>query len=102
MDSNQQACLSLLREGDRDRYLCALLAPDQARGSLASLYAFNLELARVRELVSEPMLGEVRMQWWKDLLDGETHGDASGHPVAGGVAAEASKNTNCRARHSST
>lgn len=82
MDSNQQACLSLLREGDRDRYLCALLAPDQARGSLASLYAFNLELARVRELVSEPMLGEVRMQWWKDLLDGEAHGEASGHPVA--------------------
>ena len=82
MDENQQACLSLLREGDRDRYLCALLTPDGARGSVAALYAFNLEIARIRDLVTEPMMGEVRMQWWKDLIIGEAHGDATGHPVA--------------------
>ncbi len=82
MDENQQACLSLLREGDRDRYLCALLTPDGARGSVAALYAFNLEIARIRDLVTEPMMGEVRMQWWKDMIIGEAHGDAIGHPVA--------------------
>ena len=82
MDANQKACLSLLREGDRDRYLCALLTPENARGPIAALYAFNLEIARIRDLVTEPMMGEVRMQWWKDLITGQAHGDASLHPVA--------------------
>ncbi len=82
MDSNQQACLSLLREGDRDRYLCALLTPETRRGPIAALYAFNLEIARIRDLVSEPMMGEIRMQWWKDLIGGQQQGDSAGHPVA--------------------
>ena len=87
MDENQQACLSLLRAGDRDRYLCALLTPDDIRGTVAALYAFNLEIARVRDLVTEPMMGAVRLQWWKDLIAGQSHGDASSHPVAAALMA---------------
>nr|WP_276562401.1 phytoene/squalene synthase family protein [Hoeflea prorocentri] len=75
-------CLSVLRAGDRDRYLCALLAPENKRGAISALYAFNLELARVRENISEPMMGEVRLQWWHDLISGEAHGNAAANPIA--------------------
>jgi phytoene synthase len=72
----------MLREGDRDRYLCALLTPDIHRGPIAALYAFNMEIARVRDVASEPMMGEVRLQWWKDLIGGQPHGNAAAHPIA--------------------
>ena len=60
--------MALLREGDRDRYLCALLSPEVHRGSIAALYAFNLEIARIRELVSEPALGEIPLRNRWDFL----------------------------------
>ena len=82
MDEPYETCLSMLREGDRDRYLCALLMPHRHRGPVAALFAFNMEIARIRDAVSEPMVGEVRLQWWKDLIEGQAHGDPGGHPVA--------------------
>ncbi|MEM6461421.1 MAG: phytoene/squalene synthase family protein [Pseudomonadota bacterium] len=72
----------MLREGDRDRYLCALLVPENVRGSFSALYAFNLEIARIRESVSDPMLGELRLQWWRDVIGGKARGDAMANPVA--------------------
>lgn len=72
----------MLRDMDRDRYLACLLAPEDKRGDLAALYAFNAEIARIRDVVREPLPGEVRMQWWRDLLEGNPHGDSTGHPVA--------------------
>ena len=71
-----------VRQYDKDRYLSALLAPGQYRPGLMALYAFNSEIARIRELVSEPLPGEVRLQWWRDLLEGTEHGVASSNPVA--------------------
>lgn len=70
------------RQYDRDRYLCALLAPEIHRPALMALYAFNAEIARVRDVVSEPLPGEVRLQWWRDLLEGTEHGAAAANPVA--------------------
>ena len=67
---------------DKDRYLASLFAPDARRPYLLALYAFNIELARVRETVREPMLGELRLQWWRDALDGMYAGDTPEHPVA--------------------
>lgn len=75
-------CGDLVRRGDYDRWLSVLFAPADKRPALLALYAFNLEIARVRELVSEPRLGEIRMQWWRDALEGEPRGDAMSHPVA--------------------
>ena len=75
-------CLAALRENDRDRYLACLLAPEAVRPSLAALYAFHAEIARVRDVVREPLPGEIRLQWWRDVLDDPTGGKASGHPVA--------------------
>ncbi len=75
-------CEQLVREGDKDRFLATLFAPEKYRRSLHALYAFNLEIARVRELAREPMPGEIRLQWWRDTLLGAAPGDAAAHPVA--------------------
>lgn len=81
------SCLTALRETDRDRYLACLLSPEDRREDLAALYAFNAELARIRDLVREPLPGEVRMQWWRDLLEGSAHGDSQANPIAAGLLA---------------
>ena len=73
--------MSLLREGDRERYLTVLFSPEDRRAVLAALYAFNLEAARVRNLVSEPMPGEIRLQWWREVVSGEREGEGRQHPV---------------------
>ncbi len=59
----------LVRTSDRDRFLTALFAPVEHRESLFALYGFNAELARVREVVSEPLLGQMRLQWWRESID---------------------------------
>ncbi len=63
------ACGTLLRQGDKARFLTALFAPAEAREGLFALYAFNLEVAKTREMVSEPMLGQIRLQWWRETLE---------------------------------
>jgi phytoene synthase len=79
-------CGAALRESDRDRWLACLFAPDAPRPHLFALYAFNAEVSRIREHVSQPILGEMRLQWWLDALneatDGEVRGDLHAHPVA--------------------
>ena len=52
------------------------------RRHIHALYAFSLEIARVREIVSEPLLGEIRFQWWRDALEGAHAGEAKANPVA--------------------
>lgn len=84
---NYAHCLTVLRDTDRDRYLACLLAPAEKRGPLAALYAFNAEIARVRDLVREALPGEIRLQWWRDLLEGEADGDAMANPLAAGLLA---------------
>jgi phytoene synthase len=84
-EDNQAICLATLRETDRDRYLACLLSPDDKRGALAALYAFAAELARVRDTVREPLPGEVRLQWWRDLLEGNARGQSEANPVAAGL-----------------
>ena len=75
-------CEQMVRAGDKDRFLATLFAPDKYRRALHALYAFNLEVARVRELAHEPMPGEIRLQWWRDALLGTGHGETAAHPVA--------------------
>lgn len=71
-----------LKALDRDRWVSTLFAPARCRDALVALYAFNLEIARVRDIVSDPLPGEMRFQWWRDLLAGQARGDVSAHPVA--------------------
>jgi len=75
-------CETLVREADKDRFLAGLFAPADRRRDLSALYAFNVEIARVREVAREPMPGEIRLQWWRDALAGAGHGGVAAHPVA--------------------
>jgi phytoene synthase len=75
-------CAALVREADRDRYLANLLVPEPARTHAFALYAFNAEVAMVRERSREPLAGEVRLQWWRDALSGGAAGDVERNPVA--------------------
>ncbi|MEL6582860.1 MAG: squalene/phytoene synthase family protein [Pseudomonadota bacterium] len=64
-----QACAALVETGDPDRFLATMTGPVAARQALFPLYALNLELAKAPWIASEPMLAEIRLQWWKDSLD---------------------------------
>ena len=75
-------CEALVRAGDKDRFLATLFAPQKYRRPLHALYSFNLEVARTRELAREPMPGEIRLQWWRDVLGGAGRGEVDAHPVA--------------------
>ncbi len=75
-------CAELVRQADRDRFLASLFAPAEHRGALHALYAFNVEIRRVRDAAREPLPGEIRLQWWTDVLNGERRGEADANPVA--------------------
>ena len=74
--------LAALRDSDRDRYLACLLSPPDKRGPLSALYAFHAEIARVRDLVREPLPGEIRLQWWRDVLEDPAGTGGEGNPLA--------------------
>ena len=75
-------CAELVRAADRDRYLAALFAPAERRDSLFALYAFNVEIGRVREAAREALPGEIRLKWWSEVLDGARREEAAANPVA--------------------
>jgi phytoene synthase len=65
-----EAVAALVRRHDPDRFLTALFAPPERRDALLTLYAFNHELARAREVVSEPPLALIRLHWWREVIEG--------------------------------
>jgi phytoene synthase len=75
-------CAGLVRSHDFPRYAATLFAPAAERRALLALYAFNVEIVRVRDQVTQPLPGEIRFQWWTDLFSGLVHGSAEGNPVA--------------------
>lgn len=72
-------CMEVVRAGDSDRYIADLHAPPDARRHLLALHAFDVEVARIADIVSEPLPGEIRLQWWRDALRDKSGG---GNPVA--------------------
>jgi phytoene synthase len=81
MDASAAGLVATLRGADRDRYLCLLYAPEDKREDLAAIYAFNAEIAAIRDRVREPLPGEIRLQWWRDVL-AAPDGEGAGHPLA--------------------
>lgn len=71
-----------LRQGDRDRYLATLVLSGAHRDAVTALYAFNADVASIRDRVSDPTPGEMRLQWWSDALEGRDHGAVRQNPVA--------------------
>jgi NADH dehydrogenase [ubiquinone] 1 alpha subcomplex assembly factor 6 len=76
-----------VRAADPDRYFSLLFAPAAQRPLLLALYAFNHEVARVAETVREPMLGAIRLEWWRETVEGAAKGAPRNHDVAKGLAA---------------
>jgi phytoene synthase len=75
-------CEALTRDHDRDRWLAGLFAPADARLHLYALTAFSYEVGRLRDIVREPLAGEMRLEWWRDALAGAGRDEAAGNPVA--------------------
>lgn len=74
-------CAETVRMHDRDRFILSLFLPEEARLAVHTLLAWNLEIARLHETVSEPMLGFVRLQWWREALDELYEGRVRRHPL---------------------
>jgi phytoene synthase len=75
-------CADIARAHDRDRWLAALFAPAEARAHLHALIAFSHEVGRLRDVVREPTAGEIRLQWWREAIEGRRPGEARASPVA--------------------
>ena len=63
------ACAELVQRGDPDRFLAVMAAPVGVRAQLLPLYAFNLEVARAPWVTQEPLIAEMRLQWWRDVVE---------------------------------
>jgi phytoene synthase len=78
-----QHCETLLRDRDRDLWLACLFAPAQARPHLHAIHAFAQEISDVRAKVSQPLLGEMRLQWWRDAIEASAEDEgARANPLA--------------------
>lgn len=84
---NNTHCCDLVNKFDHDRYLTILYAPKEKRDGLYALYAFNYEISRIREVVSEPMLGEIRLQWWREAIDDIFQDTIRNHEIIPSLAA---------------
>ena len=81
------ACASLVERGDPDRFLACMAAPAAARAQLWPLYAFNLEVARAPLASAEPLIAEMRLQWWRDAVEAICAGGVvPAHETAGPLA----------------
>lgn len=76
-----------VRAADPDRYFSALFAPAHQRPFLFALYAFNAEVSRIAETVREPMLGAIKLEWWRETAEGAAKGSSRNHDAARGLAA---------------
>jgi phytoene/squalene synthetase len=77
------ACAALVERGDHDRFRAVMAAPVAARARLFPLYAFNLEVARAPWVTQEPLIAEMRLQWWRDVVENASSGAARAHEMAG-------------------
>ena len=75
------SCEETVRSADYDRYVAALFAPANLRPHLFALYAFNYEIAKTAETVSQPIAGQIRLQWWRDAMGELCAGKTRDHPV---------------------
>ena len=77
---------ALVRRADYDRYLAALFAPATMRPHLFALYAFNYEVAKTAGSVSQPVMGQIRLQWWREAVEEIYAGRARNHEVVRALA----------------
>jgi phytoene synthase len=71
-----------LRANDPDRYFASLVLPEEHRPAIQALWAFGADVASIRDRVSQPAPGEIRLQWWADALQNIAHGEVHQNPLA--------------------
>jgi phytoene synthase len=81
VSQNFSSCEDIIRKSDYDRYAASVFAPKPVRGHLCALYAFNYEIAKTAETVSEPLAGQIRLQWWREAIGELCEGKRREHPV---------------------
>ncbi len=86
MQAELSPLAQLVRRHDPDRFFCTLFAPPALREALFTLYAFNHELARAREVASEPMLALIRLQWWREVVEGTAKRHEVATPLSDAIA----------------
>src|SRR6218665_209342 len=82
MSAEPSHAAAFLKANDPDRYLASLVLTGAARDAVQALYAFNADVATVRDRAREPAPGEIRLQWWVDALKGDGHGAVRQNPIA--------------------
>ena len=85
--ATSSSLLEHVRRADPDRFFCSLFAPAQKREALWLLYAFNHELARAREVASEPVMALIRLTWWREVVDGSVKKHEIATPLTQALAA---------------
>jgi len=86
IDKSRKYCEEMVKKDDHDRYLTTLFISSEYRHHVLALYAFNQEVAKTQESVSEPMIGEIRLQWWREAVDQILEGHIREHPVVESLA----------------
>jgi phytoene synthase len=81
-DERRDTVRRIARTADPDRAIATVFAPAEARTDLFALFAFNAELARIADQVTEPGLGAIRLQWWREAIERAAAGENTGNPVA--------------------
>lgn len=81
MAASLSPVMTLVRRHDPDRFLTALFAPAEKRHALMTLYAFNHELARAREVTREPTIALMRLQWWREVVEGARRSHEVAEPL---------------------
>src|SRR5271165_4395269 len=87
MPPSSDSFLLRLRRADPDRFFCTLFAPSGQREALALLYLFNHELARAHEVASEPLLAMIRLQWWREVVEGASRKHEVATPLSAALEA---------------
>lgn len=82
LDLAYSHCAHILKTSDPDRHMALVFAPRAAQKPLAALHAFNAEIAAIRDHVSEALPGEIRQQWWRDVISRRGSGDQPANPIA--------------------
>jgi 15-cis-phytoene synthase len=87
MAQPNQDIATIVKSHDWDRYIATLFAPSDKRDDILTLYAFDAEISRIRSIISDPLPGEIRLQWWREVVNGMRAGEAQGNAIASQICA---------------
>lgn len=88
----EETTAAIVKVHDWDRYIATLFAPAVKREDLMALYAFDAEISRIRSIISDPLPGEIRLQWWREVIQGFRVGEQQANTIANRICAVIKRN----------